>query len=135
LGARDTLRLEVCYPLHGNDISPERTPIEAGLGWACALDKDFTGVDVLRKQKEEGPAERLVAFVMDEKAIPRQGMPIAEAGEVTSGSLSPMLGIGIGMGYVPFELAEVDTRLSIDVRGRPKPAHVVKKPIYKREES
>ena len=135
LGARDTLRLEVCYPLHGNDISPERTPIEAGLGWACVLEKDFTGVDVLRRQKEEGPAEKLVAFVMDEKAIPRQGMAIAEGGEVTSGSLSPMLGIGIGMGYVRSELAEAETKLDIDVRGRPKPAHVVKKPIYKREES
>jgi aminomethyltransferase len=135
LGARDTLRLEVCYPLHGNDISPERTPIEAGLGWACALDKDFTGVEVLRRQKEEGPAEKLVAFVMDEKAIPRQGMAIAEGGEVTSGSLSPMLEIGIGMGYVRSDLAEPETKLNIDVRGRPKPAHVVRKPIYKREES
>jgi aminomethyltransferase len=135
LGARDTLRLEVCYPLHGNDISPERTPIEAGLGWACALDKEFTGVGVLRRQKEEGPAEKLVAFVMDEKAIPRQGMAVTEGGEVTSGSLSPMLGIGIGMGYVRSELAEPETTLNIDVRGRPKPAHVVRKPIYKREES
>ena len=135
LGARDTLRLEACYPLHGNDISPERTPIEAGLGWACALDKDFTGADALRRQKEEGPAEKLVAFVMDEKAIPRHGMAIAQGGEVTSGSLSPMLGIGIGMGYVRSQLAEPGTNLDIDVRGRPKPAHVVKKPIYKREDT
>jgi len=135
LGARDTLRLEVCYPLHGNDISPERTPIEAGLGWACALDKNFTGVDVLRRQKEEGPAEKLIAFVMDEKAIPRQVTAVGEAGEVTSGSLSPIHGIGIGMGYVRAELAEPETKLSIDVRGRPKPAHVVEKPIYKREDS
>jgi aminomethyltransferase len=135
LGARDTLRLEVCYPLHGNDISPDRTPIEAGLGWACALDKEFTGVDILRRQKEEGPAEKLVAFVMDEKAIPRQGMAVAEGGEVTSGSLSPMLGLGIGLGYVRSELADPGTELSIDVRGRPKAAHVVKKPIYRKEES
>jgi aminomethyltransferase len=135
LGARDTLRLEVCYPLHGNDISPERTPIEAGLGWACALDKDFTGVEELRRQKNDGPAEKLVAFVMDEKAIPRHGMAIAEGGEVTSGSLSPMLGIGIGMGYVRSELADPDTKLNVDVRGRSKPAHVVRKPIYRREES
>ncbi len=105
LGARDTLRLEVCYPLHGNDITPERTPIEAGLGWACALDKEFTGVDVLRRQKEDGPAERLVAFVMDDKGIPRQGMAIAEGGEVTSGSLSPMLGVGIGLAYVAADRA------------------------------
>jgi aminomethyltransferase len=135
LGARDTLRLEVCYPLHGNDISPDRTPIEAGLGWACALEKEFTGVHVLRRQKEEGPQEKLVAFVMEERAIPRQGMPIAEGGEVTSGSHSPMLDQGIGLGYVPAELAEPGTELTIDVRGRPRMAKVVKKPIYKREEA
>jgi aminomethyltransferase len=135
LGARDTLRLEVCYPLHGNDISPERTPIEAGLAWACSLDKEFTGVAVLRRQNEEGPVEKLVAFVMEEKAIPRQGMRVAEGGEVTSGSLSPMLNIGIGLAYVRAELAEPETTLSIDVRGRPKAARVVKKPIYRREES
>jgi aminomethyltransferase len=134
LGARDTLRLEVCYPLHGNDISPERTPIEVGLGWACALEKEFTGVEVLRRQKEEGPAEKLVAFVMEEKAIPRHGMRVEEGGEVTSGSLSPMLNVGIGLGYVGANHAEPGTRLSIDVRGRPKAARVVKKPIYKREE-
>jgi aminomethyltransferase len=134
LGARDTLRLEVCYPLHGNDITPERTPIEAGLGWACALDKDFTGVDVLRRQKEEGPADKLVAFVMEEPGIPRQGMAIEEGGEVTSGSLSPMLSKGIGLAYVQAGLAEPGTTLTIDVRGRPKKARVVKKPIYKREE-
>jgi aminomethyltransferase len=135
LGARDTLRLEVCYPLHGNDITTERTPIEAGLGWACALDKEFTGVEVLRRQKDEGPREKLVAFVMDESSIPRQGMAIAEGGEVTSGSLSPMLGKGIGLAYVRAELAEANTSLTVDVRGRRKKAHVVKKPIYKREES
>jgi aminomethyltransferase len=134
LGARDTLRLEACYPLHGNDITPERTPIEAGLGWACALDKKFTGVDVLRRQKDEGPPEKLVAFVMEESGIPRQGMAIAEGGEVTSGSLSPMLSKGIGLGYVRPDLAEPGTTLTIDVRGRPKAAHVVKKPIYKRGE-
>jgi aminomethyltransferase len=134
LGARDTLRLEACYPLHGNDITPERTPIEAGLGWACALEKEFTGVDVLRREKEAGPAEKLVAFVMDETGIPRQGMAIEEGGEVTSGSLSPMLSKGIGLGYVGAELAQPDTHLTIDVRGRRKTAHVVKKPIYKREE-
>jgi aminomethyltransferase len=134
LGARDTLRLEACYPLHGNDITPERTPIEAGLGWACALDKEFTGVDVLRRQKEDGPAEKLVAFVMEESGIPRQGMAIAQGGEVTSGSLSPMLNKGIGLGYVRAELAEPGTTLTIDVRGRAKSARVTKKPIYKRGE-
>jgi aminomethyltransferase len=134
LGARDTLRLEVCYPLHGNDITPERTPIEAGLGWACALDKEFTGVEILRRQKEEGPDEMLVAFVMEDKGIPRAGMSIAEGGEVTSGSLSPMLERGIGLGYVPAELAAPDTELTVDLRGRPRKARVVKKPIYEREE-
>src|SRR6185437_4625310 len=76
LGARDTLRLEACYPLHGNDIGPDTDAISAGLGWTCALGKEFTGVDVLRRVKEEGPARKLVPFVMEEKAIPRQGMPI-----------------------------------------------------------
>jgi aminomethyltransferase len=134
LGARDTLRLEVCYPLHGNDISPERTPIEAGLGWACALGKEFTGVDVLRGQKQTGTAEKLVAFVMDDKGIPRQGMAIEEGGTVTSGSLSPMLEIGIGLAYVQSALAAPNTGVTIDLRGRPKAGHIVKKPIYKREE-
>src|ERR1044071_1206292 len=109
LGARDTLRLEVCYPLHGNDITPETDAISAGLGWTCALDKDFTGADDLRRIKAEGPAEKLVAFVMTEKAIPRQGMAIADGGVVTSGSHSPMLDVGIRMGYVPTDLAEPDT--------------------------
>jgi len=134
LGARDTLRLEVCYPLHGNDISPERTPIEAGLGWACALDKEFTGVDVLRRQKEEGTTERLVAFVLDDKGIPRQGMAITDPpGQVTSGSLSPMLGLGIGLAYVPTGSAEPGRTISVDLRGRLRKGHIVKKPIYKRE--
>jgi len=135
LGARDTLRLEVCYPLHGNDITPETDAISAGLGWLCALDKDFTGAEELRRVKAEGPAENLVAFVMEERAIPRQGMPIAEGGRVTSGSHSPMLDQGIGMGYVPAELAAAGTELTVDVRGRPRKARVVTKPIYKREEA
>src|SRR5919204_1178582 len=134
LGARDTLRLEVCYPLHGNDITPETDPISAGLGWVCALDKEFTGVDELRRVKEEGPERRLGAFVMEEPGIPRQGMSIAEGGEVTSGSHSPMLERGIGMGYVPATLAQPGTGLTIDVRGRPRRARAVKKPIYSREE-
>ena len=132
LAARDTLRLEVCYPLHGNDIAPDRTPLEAGLGWACALDKEFTGVDVLRRQKEAGTDEKLAAFTMEDKGIPRQGMPIVEGGEVTSGTLSPLLGTAIGLGYVATELAEPGTRITIDLRGRPRGARVVKKPFYKR---
>jgi aminomethyltransferase len=135
LGARDTLRLEVCYPLHGNDIGPDRTPIEAGLGWACAVDKEFTGVDVLREQKENGTSEELAAFVLDEKGIPRPGMTFAEGGAVTSGSLSPMLDKGIGLAYVGSELAAPDTPLTLDLRGRPRAAHIVKKPIYHRKES
>jgi aminomethyltransferase len=135
LGARDTLRLEVCYPLHGNDISGDTDAISAGLGWVCALDKEFTGAEELRRIKREGPAQKLVAFVMDEKAVPRQGMPIAGGGEVTSGTHSPMLDVGIGMGYVPAASTAPGAELVIDVRGRPKRAHVVKKPIYVKEES
>jgi aminomethyltransferase len=135
LGARDTLRLEVCYPLHGNDIGPDTDAISAGLGWVCTLEKEFTGVEELRRIKVAGPARKLVAFVMEETAIPRQGMAIAEGGEVTSGSHSPMLERGIGMGYVPVELATPGAELTIDVRGRERRARVVKKPIYSREES
>jgi aminomethyltransferase len=135
LGARDTLRLEVCYPLHGNDITPETDAISAGLGWTCALDKEFTGVDELRRVKAEGPARRLVAFVMEEKAIPRQGMPIVEGGEVTSGTQSPMLDVGIGLGYVDKAHAAPDSRITIDVRGRERGARVVQKPIYKKGET
>jgi aminomethyltransferase len=135
LGARDTLRLEVCYPLHGNDIGPDTDAISAGLGWTCALDKDFTGADALRTIKERGPDRRLAPFVMDEKAIPRQGMPVVEGGEVTSGTHSPMLEVGIGMAYVPAALADAGSKITIDVRGSERHAHVVKKPIYKREEA
>jgi len=134
LGARDTLRLEVCYPLHGNDIGPDTDAISAGLGWVCALDKDFAGVGALREIKERGPERKLAAFVMTERAIPRQGMTIVEGGEVTSGSHSPMLDRGIGMGYVRSELAQPDTEVTIDVRGRERNAKIVKKPIYRREE-
>src|SRR5437762_3271517 len=133
LGARDTLRLEVCYPLHGNDIGPETDAISAGLGWVCALDTEFTGVEELRRVNESGPQQRLAAFVMEERAIPRQGMPIEGGGEVTSGTHSPMLDRGIGMGYVPAERAAPEAELTIDVRGKPRRARVVKKPIYKRE--
>jgi aminomethyltransferase len=132
LGARDTLRLEVCYPLHGNDISPETDAISAGLGWACALDTGFTGVAELRRIREEGPVRRLVPFVLEERAVPRQGMPIEGGGEVTSGTHSPMLDRGIGMGYVPAGSAAPGTEITIDVRGRPKRARVVEKPIYRK---
>jgi aminomethyltransferase len=134
LGARDTLRLEVCFPLHGNDITPDTDAISAGLGWTCALDKEFTGVEALRRVKDAGPERKLVAFVMEEKAVPRQGMSIAGGGEVTSGTHSPMLDRGIGMGYAPVAQAEPGTRLTLDVRGKERAATVVPKPIYKREE-
>jgi glycine cleavage system T protein (aminomethyltransferase) len=134
LGARDTLRLEVCYPLYGNDLSEERTALEAGLGWVCALDaKDFMGVEPLRAQREAGGHDRLVAFRMDGRGIPRQGMTIRPAGEVTSGTMSPCLEVGIGMGYVPADAAAVGTPLEIDVRGRPHAAHVAPKPLYAKE--
>jgi aminomethyltransferase len=134
LAARDTLRLEVCFPLHGNDITPETDAISAGLGWVCALDKEFTGAEELRRIKAQGPPRRLVAFVLDEPGVPRQGMQIVEGGEVTSGSHSPMLERGIGMAYVDAALADPGTGLTIDLRGRRRRARVVPKPIYKREE-
>jgi aminomethyltransferase len=133
LGARDTLRLEACFPLHGNDITPETDPISAGLGWTCALGKEFTGVDVIRRVKEAGPERKLVPFVMEERAIPRQGMSLDDGGEVTSGTHSPTLDVGIGMGYVPASRAAVGTELAVDVRGKSRRARVVKKPFYKKE--
>ncbi len=140
LGARDTLRLEVCYALHGNDISPETDAISAGLGWVCAFGKTFTGAEALRAVKEAGPRRRLSAFVMEEKAIPRQGMAIepapgGAAGEVTSGTHSPILDRGIGMGYVDSVQSSPGTEITIDVRGRPRRARIVEKPIYKRQEA
>jgi aminomethyltransferase len=134
LGARDTLRLEVCYPLHGNDIGPDRDAISSGLGWTCALDTEFTGAAELRRIKEAGPAEKLVAFTMLDRAVPRQGMAVEGGGEVTSGSHSPMLGVGIGLAYVPADRAAAGTEIAIDVRGRRARARVVPKPIYEREE-
>ena len=132
LGARDTLRLEVCYPLHGNDIGPQWDAVSSGVGWACALDTEFTGVERLRAIKEQGPAHKLVPFAMREKAIPRQGMSIEGGGEVTSGTQSPMLEVGIGMGYVPAASSAAGTELVIDVRGKPRRAEVSKKPLYKK---
>jgi aminomethyltransferase len=134
LGARDTLRLEASLPLHGNDITPDTDAISAGLGWCCALDKDFTGAEELREIKARGPERKLVSFVLEEKAVPRQGMAIEGGGEVTSGTHSPMLDRGIGMGYVRADSAAPGTELAIDVRGKSRRARVVKRPIYKREE-
>jgi aminomethyltransferase len=138
LGARDTLRLEMGYPLNGSDLSPERTPLEAGLGFFVALGKgDFIGRGVLAKQKENGLPSRLAAFAIEGKAPPpRHGYPILhgglEVGEIGSGALSPSLGIGIGMAYLPPALAKIDTALEIGIRSRQFPARVVKKPFYKK---
>lgn len=138
LGARDTLRLEMCYPLNGNDLSPERTPIEAGLGFFVDLDKgDFIGREVLAKQKADGPAQKLVALEYTDKgAPPRSHYAVLDAAgnvvsELSSGVLSPSTGKGIGMAYVPADMAKIGTEFSIDVRGRRFPAKVVKKPFYK----
>lgn len=140
LGARDSLRLEMAYPLNGSDLSPDRTPLEAGLGFFVALDKpDFPGRDALLRQKAEGLPSRLVAIALTGKgAPPRAHYPVcSESGEVlgelSSGGLSPSLGTGIGLAYLPPEHAKPGTALQIDVRGRRFPAQVVKKPFYKPE--
>lgn len=130
LGARDTLRLEVCYHLYGNDLMESRGPIEAGLGWACKEETGFVGADAVRTVREAGPAEKLVAFRLTGPGIARQGNPVAGGGEVTSGTLSPSLGVGIGMAYVPAERAQPGTPLEIDVRGRVREAVVAEKPLY-----
>ncbi|HEY4897891.1 MAG TPA: glycine cleavage system aminomethyltransferase GcvT [Solirubrobacteraceae bacterium] len=132
LGARDTLRLEVCFHLYGNDLSLDRGPIEGGLGWCCKEQTGFIGADSVAAVRERGPAEKLVAFVIDGPGIARQGNPVAGGGEVTSGTLSPSLGVGIGMAYVPAERAAVGTRLEIDVRGKMRPATVKDKPLYRK---
>jgi aminomethyltransferase len=129
LAARDTLRLEACFHLYGNDLMVERGPIEAGLGWCCKEDTDFIGSDAVRAVRAAGPAEKLVAFAIDGPGIARQGNLIVGGGEVTSGTLSPCLGVGIGLAYVPAGRAAVETRLEIDVRGRARLAHVHPKPF------
>jgi aminomethyltransferase len=130
LGARDTLRLEVCFPLYGNELMESRGPIEAGLGWCCKENTGFVGADAVRAVREVGPAETLVPFAMTGPGIARQGNPVAGGGEVTSGTLSPCLGIGVGMAYVPTERAEPGTRLEIDVRGKARTAEVRSRPLY-----
>ncbi len=138
LGARDTLRTEVCYPLYGHELDEQTTPIEAGLGFFVALDKgEFNGRAVLAQQKASGTAKKCVAFKMtDKSAPPRPHYPIwvngAAVGEVVSGTQSPSLNNGIGMGYVPTEFAKVGTAIEIEIRGRRSSAVVVQKPIYRR---
>ena len=133
LGARDTLRLEVCFPLYGNDLGEQRGPIEAGLGWCSREQTGFIGSENVARVRAAGPRERLAAFVIDGPGIARQGNPIAGGGEVTSGTFSPSLERGIGMAYVPADRAEPGTRLEIDVRGTTRTGVVVPKPIYRKE--
>jgi aminomethyltransferase len=132
LAARDTLRLEACFHLYGNDLSLERNAIEAGLGWACKEDTGFIGSEVVRAVRDAGPPEKLVAFMIDGPGIARQGNPVVGGGEVTSGTLSPSLSMGIGLAYVPAERAAVGTALEIDVRGKMRPAVVKEKPLYRK---
>jgi aminomethyltransferase len=133
LGARDTLRLEVCFHLYGNDLMETRGPIEAGLGWCCKEDTGFIGADAVRAARERGPAEKLAPFVLTGPGIPRQGNPVIGGGEVTSGTLSPCLDVGIGMAYLPADRAEPGTAIEIDVRGKTRPAEVRAKPLYSKE--
>ncbi|MCW3050414.1 MAG: gcvT [Solirubrobacterales bacterium] len=133
LGARDTLRLEVCFHLYGNDLMEERGPIEAGLGWCSKEDTGFIGSDAVRAARQAGPTEKLVPFTLTGPGIARQGNAIAGGGEVTSGTLSPSLGIGIGMAYLPAGRSEAGTEFEIDVRGKPRGAVVASKPLYRKE--
>jgi aminomethyltransferase len=133
LGARDTLRLEVCFHLYGNDLSEERGPIEAGLGWCCKEDTGFIGSDAIREARENGTDERLAPFVLTGPGIARQGNPVVGGGEVTSGTLSPCLNQGIGMAYLPSGKTEPGTPFEIDVRGKTRPAEVRAKPLYSKE--
>jgi aminomethyltransferase len=132
LAARDTLRLEACFCLYGNELSSERGPIEAGLGWCCREDTGFIGSEAVRAVRAAGPRERLVAFAIDGPGIARRGNPVVGGGEVTSGTLSPCLQCGIGLAYVPSERAQGGTRLQIDVRGKMRAAAVKDKPLYRK---
>ena len=142
LGARDTLRLEACFPLYGNDLDEHHDPIAAGLGWACAEDTGFIGADAVSTVRASGPEQKLVPFVIDGPGIPRQGNlvlpppsdPEAAGGVVTSGSFSPSLERGIGMAYVSADRAQPGTRLQIDVRGTAREAIVETKPLYRKDQ-
>lgn len=138
LAARDTLRLEMAFSLYGNDIDDTTSPLEAGLGWITKFveGNDFVNREALEKQKAEGIAQKLVGFEMEERGIPRHDYPIVDKdgntiGRVTSGTQSPSLKKAIGLGYVPKELSQPDTRIYIQIRGKNIPARVVKTPFYK----
>jgi glycine cleavage system T protein (aminomethyltransferase) len=136
LGARDTLRLEVCYPLYGNDIDDETTPLEAGLGWIVKLEKGspFTGDIALKRQKTEGLTRKLVGFRMTGKGIPRHGMPVLADGiqvdTVRSGTMSPSLGYAVGTTYLPASHATPGSKFQVEIRGEQHEAQVVKRPFY-----
>ncbi len=135
LGCRDSLRLEMGYALYGNDLDEEHTPLESGLGWITKLDKgEFVGRDVLVKQKEEGVALKLVGFKLTDRGFPRHGYPLTsgeeDVGVVTSGVVSPSLGVGVGMGYVPTELSKPGTEIGVRIRNKIIPAVVQRPPFY-----
>lgn len=137
LAARDTLRLEMGFCLYGNDINDTTSPLEAGLGWITKFDKEFTNSANLKKQKEEGVTRKLVAFEMLERAVPRHDYEIVDAagnviGIVTSGTMSPSMNIGIGLGYVPTSLSTVDSEIFIRIRKNDVAAKVIKLPFYKK---
>ncbi len=136
LAARDTLRLEMGYCLYGNDIDDTTSPIEAGLGWITKFTKDFTNCEAIENQKRRGPERKLVAFQIDDRGIPRHGYDIVDGqgktiGNVTSGTMSPSMGIGIGLGYVPSIFSEVGSKINIQIRKNAVAATVVKLPFYK----
>ena len=136
LAARDTLRLEMGYCLYGNDIDDSTSPIEAGLSWITKFTKDFTNSEALKAEKERGPERKLIAFELDERGIPRHDYDIVDShgnkiGVVTSGTMSPSLGKGIGLGYVPTVFADINSKINIQIRKKSVPATVVKLPFYK----
>jgi aminomethyltransferase len=137
LAARDTLRLEVCFHLYGNDMDEDRNPIEAGLGWVCKEATGFIGSEAVAAAREAGPEAKLVPFALTGPGIPRQGNEVLHEGEpagtVTSGTLSPCLEKGVGMAYVRAELAKPGTELEIDVRGKRRAARVESRPLYSKE--
>jgi aminomethyltransferase len=133
LGARDTLRVEACFPLYGNELSEERCPIAAGLGWACREQTGFIGAEAVARERAAGPAEKLAAFVIEGPGIARAGNPVGGGGVVTSGTFSPSRERGIGMAYLPAERADPGTTVEIDVRGSTRRAVIVPKPIYSKE--
>ena len=135
------MRTEVCYPLYGHELDESTTPIEAGVGFFVSLDKgDFIGRSILADQKAKGASKKLIAFKMTRKsAPPRPDYPILSSdptpkpiGKVTSGTQSPSLGLGIGLGYVPVDFAKPGTPVQIEIRGKPAPALVVPKPIFRK---